>query len=361
LPAAPRRVRTSFHHARSRGATSSLPRSSGMQPQLEEGEFCPPDYPTVICKATGPRVVWVGQRKSGFTRRCSVTMRRGETALAAATRKLNELKDNASLSDVPDDDSGRQSAEQQPAVTDEQQQPAATDEQQPAATEVVGQQGRPEREVRVPDFLQPCEEIRQFATGSRKRRRDPDDERCTKRACECASVRAERDEYKQRCKEQAAAHLRLREKVSAIAHDVAGGDGSIGTAASAMQQALLELLDLQEGVELSGDESEGEESEDGSSQDEDASDDDDAARSHPRGGHVQSAVRECLGNQRHCLCNARLSLIWAPRHPVWCRTSRWSHGRTTAIRALDLRCTSRVKRRPAHRGCAVEPLSHYVG
>ena len=125
-----------------------------MQPQLEEGEFCPPDYSTVICKA-GPRVVWVGQRKSGFTRRCSVTMRRGETALAAATRKLNELKDNASLSDVPDDDSGRQSAEQQPAVTDEQQQPAATDEQQPAATEVVGQQGRPEREVRVPDFLQP--------------------------------------------------------------------------------------------------------------------------------------------------------------------------------------------------------------
>ena len=124
-----------------------------MQPQLEEGEFCPPDYPTTICKATGPRVVWVGQRKSGFTRRCSVTMRRGETALAAATRKLNELKDNASLSDVPDDDSGRQSAEQQPA---------ATDEQQPAATEVVGQQGRPEREVRVPDFLQPCEEIRQF-------------------------------------------------------------------------------------------------------------------------------------------------------------------------------------------------------
>ena len=245
--------------------------------QLKEGEFCPPDYPTVICKA-GPRVVWVGLHQSGFTGLCSVTMRKGEAPLAAATRKLNELKDNSSLSDVPDDYSDRQGAEQQPAATDDQQ-PAATDEQQPAATEVLGRQGRPEREVRAPDFLQPCEDLRQFATGSRKRRRDPDDERCTKRACECASVRAERDEYKQRCKEQAAAHLRLREKVSAIAHDVAGGDGSIGTAASAMQQALLELLDLQEGVELSGDESEGEESEDGSSQDEDASDDDDAARS----------------------------------------------------------------------------------
>ena len=238
-----------------------------MQPQLQEGEFCPPDYPTVICKA-GPRVVWVGLRNSGFTGRCSVTMRKGEAPLAAATRKLNELKDNSSLSDVPDDYSDRQGAGQQPAATDDQQ-PAATDEQQPAATEVVGQQGRPEREVRVPDFLQPCEDIRQFATGSRKRRRDPDDERCTKRACECAAVRAERDEYKQRCKEQAAAHMQLREKVSAIAHDVAGGDGGIGTAASAMQQALLELLDLDPQGELSGDEREGEESEDGSSEDED--------------------------------------------------------------------------------------------
>ena len=65
-----------------------------MQPQLEEGEFCPPDYPTVICKA-GPRVVWVGQRKSGFTGRCSVTMRKGETALTAATRKLGAATGNA--------------------------------------------------------------------------------------------------------------------------------------------------------------------------------------------------------------------------------------------------------------------------
>ena len=70
-----------------------------MQPQLEEGEFCPPDYPTVICKA-GPRVVWVGQRKSGFTGRCSVTMRANESALAAATRKLNQLKDKAGSSDA---------------------------------------------------------------------------------------------------------------------------------------------------------------------------------------------------------------------------------------------------------------------
>ena len=65
-----------------------------MQQQLKEGEFCPPDYPKVICKA-GPRVVWVGLHKSGFTELCSVTKRPTETPLAAATRKLNQLKDKA--------------------------------------------------------------------------------------------------------------------------------------------------------------------------------------------------------------------------------------------------------------------------
>ena len=187
-----------------------------MQPQLEEGEFCPPDYPTVICKA-GPRVVWVGQRKSGFTGRCSVTMRANESALAAATRKLNELKNKAGSSDAPADDSHR------PGACVEEQQPAATEEQQPSATEVLV--WRPKRQRQVPDFLQPCDALREFATGSRKRgRQQSDDERCTKRACECAAVSAERDDYKQRCEEQAVAHMRLREEVSAIAHEAAGGD-----------------------------------------------------------------------------------------------------------------------------------------
>jgi len=45
-----------------------------MQQQLKAGEFCPPDYPKVICKAD-PRVVWVGLHKSGFTELCSVTKR----------------------------------------------------------------------------------------------------------------------------------------------------------------------------------------------------------------------------------------------------------------------------------------------
>jgi len=44
-------------------------------------------------------------------------MRTNETPLAAATHKLNQLKDNAGLSDSPADDSGRPGAsvdEQQP-------------------------------------------------------------------------------------------------------------------------------------------------------------------------------------------------------------------------------------------------------
>ena len=45
--------------------------------------------------------------KSGFTELCDVIMRTNETPLAAATHKLNELKDKAGLSDAPADDSGR--------------------------------------------------------------------------------------------------------------------------------------------------------------------------------------------------------------------------------------------------------------
>ena len=55
--------------------------------------------------------------KSGFTELCNVIMRTNETPLAAATHKLNQLKDKAGLSDSPADDSGRPGAsvdEQQP-------------------------------------------------------------------------------------------------------------------------------------------------------------------------------------------------------------------------------------------------------
>ena len=78
----------------------------------------------------------------------------------------------------------------------EEEQPAATEEQQPAATDVLV--WRSKRKRQVPDFLQPCDALREKATGSRWLKREQSDERCTKRACECAAVSAERDDYKQR-------------------------------------------------------------------------------------------------------------------------------------------------------------------
>ena len=50
---------------------------------------------------------------------------------------------------------------------------------------------------RLSRFLQPCDALREKATGSRWLKREQSDKRCTKRACECAAVSAERDDYKQ--------------------------------------------------------------------------------------------------------------------------------------------------------------------
>eukprot|EP00964_Phaeocystis_antarctica_P039295 scaffold22480_cov36-Phaeocystis_antarctica.AAC.1 len=138
--------------------------------------------PRQVLKA-GPRVVWVGLHKSGFTELCSVTKLCSVTPLAAATRKLNQLKAKASLSEAPADASGR------PGVFVEEQQPAATEEQQPAATDVPV--WRSKRKRQVPDFLQLCDALREKATGSRWLKREQSDERRTKRACECAAVSAE--------------------------------------------------------------------------------------------------------------------------------------------------------------------------
>ena len=145
-----------------------------MQQQLKAGEFCPPDYPKVICKA-GPRVVWVGLHKSGFTELCSVTKRPTETPLAAATRKLNQLKDKAGLSDAPADASGR------PGACVEEQQPPATKEQQPPATEVLV--CRPKREQQMLDFLQPA-----MISSSRQRLRREQGRRCKVSFQFCAFV-----------------------------------------------------------------------------------------------------------------------------------------------------------------------------
>ena len=93
-----------------------------------------------------------------FTAQCSVTMRKNETPLAAATRKLNELKDKAGSSVAP------AAASNLSGASMNEQRPAATEEQQAAVTEVLI--CRPKRRQQVPDFLHPNDALREFGTGS---------------------------------------------------------------------------------------------------------------------------------------------------------------------------------------------------
>ena len=105
---------------------------------------------------------------------------------------------------------------------------------------------RPKRARQQPDFLQPTEELRAFAQGSRKRKREAqpgDVERCMKPACECVAVAAERDELRERLDAEVAAHKQLRAALHELASSLAGGDGAAEFAGSALQHALMEVLD----------------------------------------------------------------------------------------------------------------------
>ena len=97
------------------------------------------------------------------------------------------------------------------------------------------------------------------ATGVRleKRRREEtvvpnDSERCTKRACDCAAVRAEREELLLQRDElllEAAAHRQLHEQLRELAIHSAAGDSSAALGSSVLQQALLEILEGEEEAE----------------------------------------------------------------------------------------------------------------
>lgn len=95
------------------------------------------------------------------------------------------------------------------------------------------------------------------ATGVRpekRRRREEtvvpnDSERCTKRACDCAAVRAEREELLLQRDElllEAAAHRQLHEQLRGLAIHSAAGDSSAALGSSVLQQALLEILEGEE-------------------------------------------------------------------------------------------------------------------
>lgn len=105
---------------------------------------------------------------------------------------------------------------------------------------------RPKRKQHAPDFLQPCKALREFATGSRKRKKplEPsvDDEQCCCKKPACAAARAERDELRVKLEAEAAVHMQLREQLRELASESADGDDA-SIAGAAFQHALLEILD----------------------------------------------------------------------------------------------------------------------
>ena len=98
---------------------------------------------------------------------------------------------------------------------------------------------RPKRKRQELDYL------REFATGSRKRKKpaepSPEDGPCcTKPAC--VAVRVEREELRSQLATEAAAHMQLREQLRKLADDSAEGSDAANIAGSALQLALLEIL-----------------------------------------------------------------------------------------------------------------------
>ena len=90
---------------------------------------------------------------------------------------------------------------------------------------------RPRRNVQVPVFLQPSEALRDYVTGSRKRKRpaeEPiaDDGECCKKPA-CAAARAERGKLRGKLETEAVAHMRLREQLRELASKSAEGDDAV--------------------------------------------------------------------------------------------------------------------------------------
>ena len=127
------------------------------------------------------------------------------------------------------------------------EQPSATVAAASRTEELVPWQ-RPKRRRQEPDFLQPSEELRDMATGARKRKRPATAAGPCVGLCEredCKRVRSERDEALN-IAEAALKQMRaLRGELAARAAQ-AGGGAQEELAAAALQQAALAALDGRE-------------------------------------------------------------------------------------------------------------------
>ena len=185
-----------------------------------------PSYPDVLAQRYSDGVIKVGVRGT-LNPQQSVRQRKDDAdAEAAITRKLDEFFVKAAASGVS---ASAETDHQRGRLTEEP-------ETQPAPTEVLV--CRPKRKPQQPDMFTPMEQLRDFATGSRKRRRPLSecDNACQNAAC--VADRAERDGLRSQLAAEAAAHMQLREQLREPASESAEGSDAAALAGSALQLAL---------------------------------------------------------------------------------------------------------------------------
>ena len=187
-----------------------------------------PSNPDVLAQKYYDGVIKVGVRGT-LNPQLSVRQRKEDAdAEAAVTRKLNEESVKAGASGA----SASAEADNQPGHLAEEP------ETQPAPTEVLV--SRPKRKRQEPDMFTPMEQLRDFATGSRKRRRSQleCDHVCQNAAC--AAERAELDELRGRVLEMEAQHEELRQQLLEFAEGLMQSEESDATASRVPQIESLE-------------------------------------------------------------------------------------------------------------------------
>ena len=206
-----------------------------MQDELRPGDFfCEPEFPEVICHDYAKGLVSVGLRGSFEHGDGRVKRAKGESSVAAATRKLKEMSQKAAAA-----------AATSPSA------PKSAD--MPTARELKDLAG-PSEEL-LPDvrdrmqttLFEPMEELRVWAMGGRKAKRPAGE--CCDAPC-CKEARAERDKARaeratwQERAETAAAEL--RELKAEMCGRVEALEEELQPGAAALQQAAIRLLDGRE-------------------------------------------------------------------------------------------------------------------
>ena len=204
-----------------------------MQSELKPGDWlCIPEFPGVICHDYAKGLVGVGLRGSFEHGDGRVKRAKGESSVAAATRKLKEMSQKAAAATSPTA-------------------PKSTDV--PIARELKDLAGPSEEQLPAvrnrthAALFEPMELLRDRGTGSRIEKRPAGE--CCDAPC-CKEARAERDKARaeratwQERAETAAAEL--RELKAEMCGRVEALEEELQPGAAALQQAAIRLLDGRE-------------------------------------------------------------------------------------------------------------------